>query len=159
MAFYTKTLSNGREVGITNCEMVLPLSALRGLADQEIIALVRELESDLEFVKDYLGGDEIGYGTIEELKQFVIRQKQKKRTLEVKRGLTQQRRREFDSRRAQLTLMLIERDGYICKFPNCHVQEGLTIDHIVPLSKGGSDELENLQFLCRKHNSSKGDFS
>ena len=157
MPFFTKTLPNKSVVGITNCEIVLPLGALEGLDDEAISALVRELASDLEFIKDYIGGGEIGFGTIEETKQYVIRQQQSNRTREVKQEITQQRRREFDSRRAQLLLMLIERDGYICKFPNCDVQEGLTIDHIVPLSKGGSDEPVNLQLLCRKHNSSKSD--
>jgi 5-methylcytosine-specific restriction endonuclease McrA len=28
---------------------------------------------------------------------------------------------------------------------------------MVPLSRGGSDELDNLQLLCREHNSGKGD--
>ncbi len=35
--------------------------------------------------------------------------------------------------------------------------EDLTIDHIAPLSKGGTDDLDNLRFLCRSHNSKKGD--
>ena len=36
-------------------------------------------------------------------------------------------------------------------FPN------LTIDHVVPLAKGGTDHLENLQLLCAACNSIKGD--
>lgn len=31
----------------------------------------------------------------------------------------------------------------------------LTIDHIVPISRGGTNELENLQLLCRPCNTSK----
>jgi len=45
----------------------------------------------------------------------------------------------------------------MCQHPDCDSQEDLTIDHVVPLSKGGSDELDNLRLMCRKHNSEKGD--
>lgn len=38
----------------------------------------------------------------------------------------------------------------------CQSTERLTLDHIVPISQGGSNELENLQLLCVACNSSKG---
>lgn len=34
--------------------------------------------------------------------------------------------------------------------------ERLTIDHIVPLARGGSDDLSNKQLLCEKCNQNKG---
>lgn len=157
MPYYTKTLPNQKTVGITSSEIVLPMGALEGMDDPAIVALIRELESDLAFAQGYLGYDDGGATTIEELRQHIIRLKQKKKTLEMKLELTRQRRSEFNSRHNQLLLQLIERDGYICKHPGCDVQEELTIDHIVPLSKGGSDDLENLQLMCRSHNSLKGD--
>jgi 5-methylcytosine-specific restriction endonuclease McrA len=44
-----------------------------------------------------------------------------------------------------------------CKI--CHSTENLTVDHIVPLIKGGADKLENLQCLCRKCNGYKSDMT
>ena len=49
-----------------------------------------------------------------------------------------------------------EQDG-VCK-ACCHrlSKRDLEVDHIVPKSKGGSDEYDNLQLLCRPCNSNKG---
>lgn len=58
-------------------------------------------------------------------------------------------------RAAQVHLpALIERDGNYCQ--RCGTTEKLSIDHIFPLSKGGTNEFGNLQLLCNKCNSAKG---
>lgn len=54
-----------------------------------------------------------------------------------------------------LRAAVFERDGNECL--KCGTKEALTIDHIVPLSKGGDNEASNLQTLCHRCNSSKGD--
>jgi hypothetical protein len=38
----------------------------------------------------------------------------------------------------------------------CKATKGLAIDHIIPYSKGGTNEVENLQVLCRRCNGKKG---
>lgn len=38
----------------------------------------------------------------------------------------------------------------------CGSKEKLSIDHIKPVSKGGTDEFNNLQILCKTCNSKKG---
>ena len=69
-----------------------------------------------------------------------------------------QRRRQFNSDRARLVLLLIESGvAYVCSDPDCCEHTDLTVDHKMPLSRGGSDGIDNLQFLCGYHNSVKGD--
>jgi len=77
------------------------------------------------------------------------------RELAAKRAHTQARRRQFAQRRNELVLALIERDGYECK--GCATQDDLTLDHVVPISRGGSDDPDNLQLLCQSCNSRKRD--
>lgn len=45
------------------------------------------------------------------------------------------------------------KDIHACK--QCGSTENLEIDHIVPLARGGSNELDNLQILCKKCNRRK----
>lgn len=54
---------------------------------------------------------------------------------------------------ANVKLKVFQHDKYRCV--ECGRNEDLTIDHIVPLSKGGSDELHNLQTMCQKCNFKK----
>lgn len=53
--------------------------------------------------------------------------------------------------------VVIERSGGLCCGCNTLVPDGMRhIDHIVPLSKGGRHEQDNLQLLCYRCNLSKG---
>lgn len=47
-----------------------------------------------------------------------------------------------------------DRDGWRCR--SCGEHRDLTVDHVVPVSKGGEDVMSNYQTLCRRCNSRKG---
>ena len=47
------------------------------------------------------------------------------------------------------------KDNFSNKCAKCFQDKPLTKDHIIPLSKGGSDNIENIQPLCRNCNSQK----
>lgn len=49
---------------------------------------------------------------------------------------------------------ILERDNYSCQ--HCGAKSHLSIDHILPVSRGGTSEDENLQVLCMSCNTSKG---
>jgi 5-methylcytosine-specific restriction endonuclease McrA len=51
-------------------------------------------------------------------------------------------------------LKVFERDEWRCRF--CGGQNNLVIDHIFPVSKGGGNQIENLQTLCKNCNDLKG---
>ena len=50
--------------------------------------------------------------------------------------------------------------GYQCigMYPAiCEVDQHLSVDHIIAKNNGGTDDIENLQVLCRRCNSKKQD--
>jgi hypothetical protein len=54
-----------------------------------------------------------------------------------------------------LRMKVFERDSFRCL--HCGIQKDLSVDHVVPWSRGGPTVIENLQTLCRKCNSRKRD--
>lgn len=50
---------------------------------------------------------------------------------------------------------VLKRDNYTCRY--CRTTEGaLTIDHVLPVALGGTDEPDNLVAACRDCNAGKG---
>ncbi len=49
---------------------------------------------------------------------------------------------------------VFERDNFTCK--HCGTRRFLSVDHIIPKSKGGKTTLDNCQTLCKPCNSRKG---
>lgn len=65
-----------------------------------------------------------------------------------------ERRRIKRERIASLRSQVYERDGGKCV--ECGTSEKLTLDHIIPRSKGGKRVFENLQTMCSTCNNRKG---
>lgn len=64
-------------------------------------------------------------------------------------------RREVADRAIQKAFRRIgERDGFYCR--RCGKDRTLTVDHVTAVINGGTDDDDNLQLLCRSHNSAKG---
>ena len=49
---------------------------------------------------------------------------------------------------------VLKRDNYRCL--ECGSKDNLTVDHAIPKSKGGTNEMSNIITLCEKHNKRKG---
>ena len=54
----------------------------------------------------------------------------------------------------KMIALIAERDG-VRACAHCGTTEDLTVDHILTSSRGGTDDLANLQILCRRCNSHK----
>lgn len=77
------------------------------------------------------------------------------------------RTREYRKRRAisgnewaALTRMVVDRDGWVCSYCDCDTsldENGYSIDHILALTRGGNNDIDNLAMSCRACNSSKRD--
>jgi 5-methylcytosine-specific restriction endonuclease McrA len=52
---------------------------------------------------------------------------------------------------------IFKRDCFECQY--CGTRRDLTIDHVVPRAKGGSDSWFNLVTACKRCNAKKGDFT
>lgn len=70
-----------------------------------------------------------------------------------------QRKRKYNLRSGKIDVAdwnkMLAENNYSCV--RCGAQDDITQDHIVPLSKGGLNVIENIQPLCRSCNSKKRD--
>jgi 5-methylcytosine-specific restriction endonuclease McrA len=52
---------------------------------------------------------------------------------------------------------IFKRDHHVCQY--CGTSEDLTLDHVLPKSRGGKSSWDNLVTACKSCNSKKGDFT
>lgn len=55
---------------------------------------------------------------------------------------------------SKIRLRILIRDGYCCQY--CGSENATTVDHVLPISKGGTDDPDNLVAACTRCNYSKG---
>jgi hypothetical protein len=61
---------------------------------------------------------------------------------------------QYDHNWRKIRASILQRDGFICTYCGRHAQ---SVDHIIPLSKGGTNDPDNLTAACNTCNSSKRD--
>lgn len=82
------------------------------------------------------------------------REKNKELTNHLTRSYNYRRKKALGSHTLQEWLDLCKKHNNKCAY--CKKDCKLTEDHIIPLSKGGSNNIENIQPLCVSCNSKKG---
>lgn len=112
-----------------------------GLTDEEIAMILRMPVEEWQILKDRFQSR--GLIEFDESGAFIPNWTE----LE---GLERYQDREY----LQHQCSVFERDGYRCVY--CGAGDRLTLDHIIPQSRGGSHEPENLATCCSSCNSSKG---
>lgn len=183
--FYTIGV-HGQRHKVSFSSLVIPIDQVIGLSDTELVNFVKcgvdfvgffeavcnaahiaprinhmtidEIDKHIEYLAPWQEYDDENTQVIIAVVDELLRIR-RLNLLEIEARASRQaesgrRRKQFDAKRDRLMIKIIERDGYHCI--NCGATKNLSVDHIVPISKGGSDDLDNLQMLCRSCNSSKG---
>lgn len=165
MPTVTVDMGNGRQWLVTQCEIVIPTKDTTEMTPEEIgahvLALIPRIQRVAPYVNEWdyapkrtLSGREY-LRTLQDVEAYVEAQEAEKQAREVRRQQSPTVRRHLQADYAHIFMTIGRRDGFHCQ--NCHITTGLEIDHVVPVIKGGANDLTNLQLLCKPCNCSKGD--
>ena len=124
--------------------------------DDRLNAMARELAQEFAGEENIATGHPYEYAMMELWRCLCATQGMVPNYLEAR--VVENRPQRATNRRKGITsrkrLNVYARDRYRCV--TCGSHDDLTLDHIHPVSKGGSNEPSNLQTMCRVCNSRKG---
>lgn len=135
--------------GVDCCPSLTELSDQTGLSRSTITRILNALESDGAVTRERAPYQPTKYIlNIEEWPRIYPRGDRPPTSWNARLGCSA-------ARWAALRKAVFERDGYACQYCGTTCTT-LYCDHVVPVSKGGTNALENLVAACRPCNSSKG---
>lgn len=146
------TLQNGQKWLVSPWEIVLSLGHVATMQaveiGEEVLALVTRIQR--------VGVDpelwEMSY-TLQELEERIGQREAEKLAKAQLKVRIQALRAEVQKNYDAWFVKIGRRDGFHCQ--HCKTTYELEIDHIIPLSKWGTNDLENLQLLCDPCNGKK----
>jgi hypothetical protein len=177
------TWAVGSCVALTNTEVIIPLDTIGEMTDAQIGAAVRSLiteahlawainEADYVLHRDRMHTSWDNTMSLDECQilftrfqaqsqvvakalDIVIEFQAQEQLRKERRNRTKAHRSDITANYERLFITLGRRDGFACAICQSPSQD-LSIDHIQALANGGTNDVENLQLLCRSCNSSKG---
>lgn len=117
-----------------------------------VLESLAEMEGAEELMRRYADQDE----GISETLAMIDRARVEKQLREKGKSAAKQTRKEAKSRYDSLFMEVGRRDGFACAACG-YAGNDLQLDHVMPVAKGGTNDLGNLQLLCPPCNLSKSD--
>ena len=145
------------EYCINNDTLDIPFKKINIMDVQNAFAIIFDtllLEPNTKNMGDYITTpDETSYNTFDYYTSITILYVK----IVMKRFKPEKKRRKRKGIPGRVRIDVMQRDDYKCQMCGATTDDGvkLHIDHIIPWSKGGSNDEDNLQVLCHKCNLAK----
>lgn len=163
-----------------DCYVIVPLKTIKELKDKDLARIVKDYQEEARltyqiekaqfFSESY--HSETSVETIEKWRQELLEFKGKSKIIDntilrmdsliEKMGRREkafiekpEKRKTFKKIRDKVFIEIGNKQGFRCAL--CGAVNNLQVDHIFPLAEGGTNDLDNLQLLCRRCNSIKSD--
>lgn len=147
---------DGYEWFISMHQVIVPIKNISTLSATEIGERILALVPRIEKARNY-HPDWEPFQTIETMEAWIDRLEERsaKNARKIIKTERNKLRQEISSTYERTFLRIARRDGFHCKL--CQSTKELEIDHIIPVAHDGTNELANLQLLCKDCNREKRD--